>query len=380
MTLVTTVQREHLALRCVSCKATFSGFVTTCPNCGGLVDAEYDEPCAPKGISEGGLLSRYRSVMPLLDLTNYRSSLPVTPLIELAPVRGVRILGKLEASLPTGSTKDRLAAIALPFMLERGVRRFAFSSTGNTAAAYAHALHLYPEIEGRLYLSSRVDRSMIEPMPPNLGVVVVQGDYARASARLREQAPISGHTVEGGFFNIGRREGAKLAYLEALEQAHAAQVQVKAVVQAVASGLGIYAAWRAIEVARARELTSLVPRLFCVQQASCAPMVAAYGAERCGRRVRPVFENPQGIAPALLLGNPYHSYDYVATAVRRSGGDFVSSAEADVERVLEGRDAQTQGLGASAAVALAALPKVIRSARLKEGDAILAMLTGGRNR
>jgi threonine synthase len=379
--MAATIQREqHFALQCMKCTASLTGYVTICPECGGLVDTVYRESDAPEDAGHGDLLNRYRSVMPLLDLASYRAVLPVTPLVELAPIDGVRVLGKLEARLPTGSTKDRLAAIALPFMLERGVRRFAFSSTGNTAAAYAHALHLYPELEARLYLSSRVDRATIGPMPPNLSVVVVRGDYSRASARLREQAPTSGYTVEGGFFNIGRREGAKLAYLEALEQARVGQVQVKAIVQAVASGLGIYAAWRAIEVAQAREITSVVPSLFCVQQASCAPMVAAYSAETCGQRVRPVLENPQGIAPALLLGNPYASYDYVAAAVRRSGGDFLASTEVEIQRVLDGRDVQAQRLGASAAVALAALPKVVRSARLEKGDAILVMLTGGHNR
>src|SRR5262249_18339778 len=159
----------------------------------------------------------------------------------------------------------------LPFMLERGVRRFAFSSTGNTATAYAHGLHLYPELSARVYLPPTVvDRTTIGPVPPNMDIVLVDSDYAGASSRVRDHAAHNDFVTEGGFFNVGRREGAKLAYLEAFEQLDAAGVKTAAVVQAVASGLGIYAAARAVAELRGEGRLLRTPKLYCAQQASCA--------------------------------------------------------------------------------------------------------------
>ena len=328
----------------------------------------------------GDSLKRYRSVLPVMDPSLYRLPLAPTPLVELAPLYGTPVFGKVEGVLPTRSTKDRLVAVALPFMLERGVRRFAFSSTGNTALAYAHGLHMYPELDARLYVSYSVDRETLGPLPPNLSAIVVNGDYATASARVREHASQTGFAPEGGFFNVGRREGAKLAYLEALEELASRGIIVGAVVQAVASGLGIYAAARAIAELSSAGRIARVPRLFCVQQASCAPMVSAYHANGEWEKADHIVRNPNGIAPSILLGDPFASYESVAHAVRDSGGNFVAVEEGEVADVLGLYADRSVPIGASAAVGLAGVSRIVQSWPLEPDEALLVMLTGGPGR
>lgn len=366
---------------CDACAAPADPVLGRCDRCGEPASPVYPEHAL--GAREHGARSsvlRYRRVLPVVDEASYRLPVPRTPLVELSSAFGRPAFGKVEGVLPTGSTKDRLIAVALPYMLERGVRRFAFSSTGNTAVAYAHGLHAYPELEARAYVSAHVDRETLGPIPPNLAVVVVHGDYVAASARARSDAARSAFVPEGGFFNVGRREGAKLAYLEALEDLARGGHRVGAVVQAVASGLGIYAAARAVDELRRAGVIANRPRLFCAQQASCAPMVAADRAGEATPGERHVVRDPRGIAPALLLGNPFASYPGVAREVRRSGGGFIAVPEREVARVLDEQRDAAMPVGASAAVAMAAARRVAASSALAPGEVLLVMLTGGPGR
>jgi threonine synthase len=371
---------SSFGLRCVRCGRDASGRIAQCAACGGLVDAQYPDVAAVDGSFplDEDAIGRYRSLLPISDASSYRLTLPRTPLVELGSIGARRVFGKLEGALPTGSTKDRLAAVSLPFLLENGVRRFAFSSTGNTAIAYAHGLHAYPELEARLYLSPNVDRAKIGPVPSNLSVVVVNGDYAAASKQAREDAERTGFVPEGGFFNVGRREGAKLAYLEAVEQLASLGLVPGAVLQAVASGLGIYAAARAMEEARRAGRLTVAPKLFCAQQASCAPMALAFESELRCRPTKRIVCKPEGPAAALLLGDPFATYDYVASAVRKSKGGFVTVSEEEIYRALAEQPALP--MGTSAAVGLAAAPKVTRSLSLTDDEVVLVMLTGGPGR
>jgi threonine synthase len=370
--------RGDFDLRCLGCGREFAGIGGRCDACGGLVDAKYGGPLSFG--AAGPATVRYAGTLPVEDLASYRLPVDPTPLVELESRKGNRVVAKVEGTLPTGSTKDRLAAVALPFMLERGVRRFAFSSTGNTAVAYAHALHAYPELEARLYLASEVDRSGIGPLPPNLTLVVAHGDYAGASAMAREDARRTGFVPEGGFFNVGRREGAKLAYLEALDQMASVGLAPAAMVQAVASGLGIYAAGRAIAEMRRTGRLDLNPRLYCAQQESCAPMALAFAAEQEGQAGRRILRNPHGFAPALLLGDPFAAYDYVSGAVRRSGGSFVTVSDREAATTLRLQPELPVPLGPSAAVGLAAAWKIADRLDLADDEALLVLLTGGPDR
>ncbi|EQD70619.1 Pyridoxal-5'-phosphate-dependent protein beta subunit, partial [mine drainage metagenome] len=124
-----------------------------------------------------------------------------------------------------------------------------------------------------------------------------------------------GESSEGGFFNLGRREGAKLAYLEAFDDVERMGGRVDTVVQAVASGLGIVAAARAAEQSVAVRRWERSPRLFCAQQTSCSPMVRAWRSAEIGANARLPEPTPGGLASAILLGDPFSSFDYVARAV-----------------------------------------------------------------
>ena len=76
---------------------------------------------------------------------------------------------------------------------------------------------------------------------PGVTLHVFDGNYVEASNAAKRFAAEQGLIFEGGFFNYARREGLKTAYLEAYD---AIPDGPDVVVQAVASGMGLYGGHR----------------------------------------------------------------------------------------------------------------------------------------
>lgn len=370
--------RHEVSLVCVDCGATDQDVSGRCAVCEGLVEAGYPLTEAVLEPGDTDALETYWQLLPIPDRSTCRIAIGPTPTILLAELDGVPIYAKVEGVLPTASTKDRLIAVALPLMIERGVERFVFSSTGNTAAAYAWGLQYYPELTARVYVSQDVPTAQLGPPTPALEIVRVDGDYVAAGNRSRAEVQ-PGESPEGGFFNLGRREGAKLAYLEAFDDVERMGGRIDTVVQAVASGLGIVAAARASEQSSAVRSWARPPRLFCAQQTSCSPMVRAYRALLNGTNDRLPETLPEGLAGAILLGDPFSSFDYVARAVRQSDGGFVDVTSSEIAAALQ-RHSHEVPLGDSAAVALASVYRMWEQGDLRGSEGVLVVLTGGPGR
>ena len=87
----------------------------------------------------------------LLPITKLNCPLPVadfTPIIHATRLgRDIGMTSlylKNETALPTKTTKDRMAPIALAYLHERGVRACAVSSTGNSGTSFAYAVQAFP--------------------------------------------------------------------------------------------------------------------------------------------------------------------------------------------------------------------------------------------
>ncbi|MGH8981897.1 MAG: threonine synthase [Acidimicrobiales bacterium] len=368
----------HVTLRCGGCGSTDQDNSGKCAVCGGLVDAEYPPSVSALEPGDSDALETYWDLLPIARRESCRIAIEPTPTVLLTELDGVPIWAKVEGVLPTGSTKDRLIAVSLALMIERGVEKFVFSSTGNTAAAYAWGLERYPELSARVFVSEDVAVTKLGPENRRMEIVRVRGDYVEAQKQAKA-ATRPDEVSEGGFFNLGRREGAKLAYLEAFDDVARAGGQVDTVVQAVASGLGIVAAARAVAQSSAVTRMGKGPRLFCAQQTSCAPMVKAYRALENGSNDRLVEAAPEGLAEAILLGDPFTSFDYVARVVKDSDGNFVDVTSSEIAAALQ-RHSREVPLGDAAAVALSSVYRLWEQGDLRGSEGVLVALTGGPGR
>jgi threonine synthase len=344
-----------------------------------MIDVEYDLDRARLRDSANPLERFFE----LLPVEHIESLLPhemhYTPCVHAvrlgAALSMPRLYLKNETVLPTGTTKDRMAVVSLAFLRECGVRAFCTSSTGNSSSAYAHAVSRYPDC--RIYLfTAESFRDRVQYGNGNQVVPFVLRGASFVDAFNAAGAFATRHQLvsERGFFNPGRREGLKLAFLEACEQVPG---PIDWYVQAVSSAMGVYGTYKG-----ARELTRLgriprPPRLLCVQQETCAPMVRAFGDGSPVIRPGDVVRKPTGIAEAILRGDPTKAYPHVREIVIESHGTFVAVSESEIResrRMVE----ELEGISPcfSASAALAGLVRLVRRGDFPRSDTVLVNLTG----
>src|SRR5579863_4549338 len=259
---------------CLACGKQYPvGFHPLCDACGGLVDVEYELERV-RLVDSPNPYVRFAALLPLTKLHDRLPTTGYTPTVhatQLGRELGMTSLYlKDETALPTKTTKDRMAAISLPYLRERGVRVFCASSTGNSGTSFAYGIRAHPDMHLYLFTAEQfvprvqhADHSQVTHFGMRDASFVEASTYAGRYARQH------GLVSESGFFNPGRREGLKLAFLEASEQV---SQPIDWYVQAVSSAMGVYGAYKgAQELLQLNRLQQL-PRLLCVQQESCAPM------------------------------------------------------------------------------------------------------------
>ncbi len=365
---------------CTGCERRLSdGFFPFCPDCGAISEVGYDLGAVTLRESENPYV-RFLDLLPVAHPEVLPADARYTPTVHaqaLGAALGMPALYlKDETGLPTRTTKDRMAAVALAYLHECGVRCFTTSSTGNSSSAYAHAIARIPDLVMYLFTASAFrPRLALTHSDQVVDVVLDDATFVEAFDAAGEFARRWKLVSERGFFNPGRREGLKLAWLEAAEQVPG---PIDWYVQAVSSAMGVYGVFKA-----ARELHTLgrierLPRLLCAQQESCAPMVSAWQAGADQIRPSDVVERPSGIAEAILRGNPTRVYPHVRRIVIESGGDFVAVCDRQIRqahRMLE----ELEGISTcyAAAAALAGAIELHRQGGLPGTDTVLVSLTGG---
>ena len=374
------VLSKRVTHRCVACRRLFAHrFTPFCNECGGMVDVEYDLDRARLRDSANPLERFFE----LLPVEHVESLLPhemrYTPCVHAvrlgAALSMPRLYLKNETVLPTGTTKDRMAVVSLAFLRECGVRAFCTSSTGNSSSAYAHAVSHYPDC--RIYLftaESFRDRVQYDTGDQVVSFVLRGASFVEAFNAAGAFATRHQLVSERGFFNPGRREGLKLAFLEATEQVPS---PIDWYVQAVSSAMGVYGTYKG-----ARELSSMgrisqLPRLLCVQQETCAPMVRAFEAGSPVIRPGDIVPKPAGIAEAILRGDPTKAYPHVRGMVLQSNGGFVAVSEAEI-REARCMVEELEGISPcfSASAALAGVIHLVRRGEFPREDTVLINLTG----
>jgi threonine synthase len=365
---------------CSRCRRELDGgFFPFCPMCGAMSEVEYELGAVELRDSANPYI-RFIDLLPVSDPGLLPDGARFTPTVH-ARALGRRLdmpwlFLKDETGLPTRTTKDRMAAVALAYLRECGVRGFATSSTGNSSSAYAHAISRIPELLMYVFTAEQFrDRLALSADHQIVDVVLRDATFVEAFAAAGEFADRNGLASERGFFNPGRREGLKLAWLEAAEQVGR---PIDWYVQAVSSAMGVHGVYKAARERRQLGFADRVPRLLLVQQDSCAPMVSAWrdGSER----IRPadIVERPAGIAAAILRGDPTRAYPHVHGIVVESGGTFTAVSEQqirDARRLVE----DLEGISPcyAAAAALAGLIQLCRRGEVPREHTVLVNLTGG---
>ena len=371
--------RSGMTLRCTGCGTTYvRRFSSLCDTCGGMTEAVYDLEKVRLRDSDNPYI-RYQDLLPIHDVNLLPRDARFTRVIHATRLGRTLGMGNLylknETELPTGTTKSRMAAIAMAYLYECGVRSFCTSSTGNSSTAYARAVGNFPGMTVYLFTAgSFYTRVNYRDLPQVIHYVLREASFVNAFDYAATFARNNHLTSERGFFNLGRREGLKIAFLEAAEQIPG---PIDWYVQGVSSAMGVHGVYKGARELHQLGLIARTPSLLCVQQDSCSPMVRAW-EEGCEQiQPRHLVHNPTGIAEAILRGDPTRVYPIIRGIVDESGGAFARVTDAEIREAraqvleLEGVD-----ICFSAATAVAGLIQKARAGSIPPEDTVMINLSG----
>lgn len=388
-------------LECLQCgeRLPYNPPPPACPKCNfSVLDMRYDYASIGARLPE--LLQdrpfnmwRYLELLPLRDPANIVTmGEGGTPLIRVGNLGTMlsreRIYVKDERQSPTGSFKDRQAALAVSAMKEAGITECVVASTGNVAISYS-AYCARAGIKLWAFLTSMVPaEKMREVALYGSEVVKVTSTYDQAKEVAATFAQHRDLFLDRGIRSIAARESMKTLAYEVSQQLAMIDPPERAAYngrrplfrapdwyfQSVSGGLGPLGAWKGFYELKQMGYIDRIPKLAVIQVEGCAPMPRAFKA---GREVAEPVKNPQTHIATLSTGNPGAAYPLLRSIILEHGGamEMVSDEESfSAMHVL----AKIEGLSVepASAVAFAGLFKLIEAGVVKPDEHVVVNCTG----
>jgi threonine synthase len=346
-----------------------------------MIDVDYDLSQVSIDRNARTSLERYRDLLPVRDPDNLiHADAGDTPCLRARTLGAELGLENLflkdETKNPTGTIKDRPAEVVMSVFKERGVFHFTSSATGNSSTAFAHATVRNPPFRHSIFVGERWLPRITVDAHPRIDVWVLEGDIetVEAIAESRKFERLHGIPAEGGFFNLGRREGLKLAYLESVDQT---ETSFDWYFQGVSTAMGAYGSLKGARQYLQMGRVDRLPKLGLAQETTCAPQVRAFLDGSSTIQPQHVFARPDGVADALLKGNPKDTYPYVYNAMKEVGGTFVAVTQ---EEIATARSMlhELEGIPAcnASSTTIAAVRKLVAQGVVRRDERILVMITG----
>jgi threonine synthase len=346
-----------------------AGAADRCERCDGPQDVVYEWDELRGAVTRETLAAgpasmwRYSALLPVGGAAPSPGWTPLFRADRLSEQLGIDLWLKLENANPSGSFKDRLAAIAGAAAVELGLETLCCASTGNLGDAVS--------TEGEL---RGMDAVVLAPegLAGGAGahVIPVRGTYDDCLRLERELASLFPWGFLDGNLGVYAAEGAKTITYEIAEQL--GWRLPDAVVSPVGSGSLFAKAAQGFSELKALGLVDgAAPRLYGAQPEGCRPVASAFEDERPVSRVQ-----ADTLVGALAVGNPVDG-DLALGAARTTGGAIVSVDEDAIEsHALTLADAigvYTDGPGG---VALGGLLTAVAGGSIAPGELVVLVVTG----
>ncbi|MBI5975231.1 threonine synthase [Staphylococcus canis] len=313
-----------------------------------------------------GLVQEYQAFLPVNEDSPHVSlNEGHTPLIHcptMSEKLGIELYVKYEGANPTGSFKDRGMVMAVTKAKEAGKKIVICASTGNTsasAAAYAaragmKAIVVIPE--GKIALGKLSQAVMY-----GAEIVSIEGNFDEALEIVKEVAK-EGEIELVNSVNPYRIEGQKTGAFEVVEQLDGQAPDILAIPVGNAGNITAY--WKGFKEYHDKHNSGL-PQMYGFQAEGASPIVQ-----------NKVVKNPETVATAIRIGNPA-SWKNAVNAIDTSNG--LIDAVTD-EEILEAYQLMTSNEGIfsepASNASIAGLIKLHRAGKLKQGQKVVAVLTG----
>ena len=372
--------------------------LAACPECGGeWLDARYDYEALKGRLGELLLESsrsmwRYWELLPLRDRANIvtmgEGGTPLLPATNLGMMLGrPHLFVKDERQGPTGSFKDRQAALAISFMKEQGITEAVVASTGNVAISYS-AYSALAGIKLWAFLTSSVPGDkMREVALYGTEVVKVSGTYDQTKQVAADFAKRRGLHLDPGIKSLAAKESMKTVAFEIAEQLGAGTAPVPGnprprsrfdapdwYIQAVSGGMGPVGVWKGFKELYDMGLVDHLPRLACIQSTGCAPMVESF---KKGLTVAEPVTSPQTVITTVATGNPGIAYTWLRQTILEHGGAFEAVGDDEAFRAMHVM-AKMDGISMepAAGLAFAGLFKLVSNGTIQPDDVVVVNCSG----
>ena len=386
--------------KCLDCDAhtPYHPLTNACPECGSeWMEACYDLDAGKfldTTISDRrASLWRYSELLPLHNPSQYPSIgegwTPLFPAHQLGMLLGLpNLYIKDERQNPTGSFKDRQAAVTVAALLEHNINEAVICSTGNVAIAFSAAF-ARAGLKLWAFITSLVPPDkMHEVAIYGSQVIKVTGTYDQAKKLAAQFSLERGLFLDRGVRSITALESMKTIAFEIAEQLAKLQLPSNAetkitstwsspdwYIQAVSGAIGPLGVLKGFQEMHAAGLVDKIPALACIQSAGCAPMAKAWEADL---DVADPVLSPKTHITTLTTGDPGRAYTLLRQRMLETGGGTIDSvSDEDAFRAL-GLVAKVEGLSIepAAAVAFAGLIKLVRQGVIHPDDVVVINCSG----
>lgn len=335
--------------------------------CGGLLDLEFQAQFDLEQIRRRPpSLWRYREALPIeRDESIVSFGEGFTPLLPV-DFDGRKVWVKQDQLFPTGSYKDRGAAVLISKVKELGIGEVVEDSSGNAGCAVAAycaaaqiACHIYvPEDTALGKLAQiRLYGAELNRIPGS------REDTGRAVMAAAQRVYYASHSWNPFFFH-----GTKTWAFEVVEQL-GWQAPDTVILPAGNGTLLLGAALGFGELLAAGVIRQL-PKLVAVQAAGCAPLALA---ARAGLTAVPAIDKQDTLAEGIAIALPVRGMEIVA-AVQASGGEFLTVCEAEIGESLRRMVRQGYYIEPTSAATTAGVAQYLRGAARDE--CIVSVFTG----
>lgn len=315
-----------MGIRCAECGAVYplNTRAWVCESCGGLLELAVAPAFDAAQIArDDATLWRYRAFLPLPE-----SATPIsmgegwTPLL---PVQygAHKIYYKLDFLNPTGSFKDRGAAVMVSAVKAFGYAHVVEDSSGNAAASLA-GYAAYAGLRATIFAPAHASPMKLAQIQAyGATLEKIQGVRERAAEAARDAVRNQGAYYGSHYYNPYFIAGLQTTAWEIWEQLGRAPDVVIAPAGHGTNLVGLYRGFRAL---REANLISTMPRLFAAQAALIAPLAAAH--ERGDTKPAPV-EPHNTIAEGIAISQPAHGVE-VLRALRETSGAAIAVHEDEI--------------------------------------------------
>lgn len=371
------------SLACTACDwQAADADLDQCPVCHATLEIVYPQPELPLDATQPGIW-RYAAHLPLHDLTHAVSlgegSTPLLRAAHLGDKTGLpELYFKMESANPTGSYKDRIAAVGIARLRELGKTAWAATSSGNAGAAIA-AYGARAGVQGYLFTVEKYAKAKVAQ-------ILAYGPQAWAVERLGYDPVVETLTwanirqvcaakgwqmlVTARAFSPHAMEGVKTIAYEVCQQLASAPPDV--IYVPVGGGGLLSASWKGFVEAQAAGWIKRLPRLVAVQALGCDAVTQAWQA---GHAVQTIPNCASAISGIQLTAPP--DGDLVLRALHESNGWALSIPdEATYQAQADLANQEGIFVEPAAAITLAAVRADRASGRLQGHERVACWLTG----